>query len=65
MLGISVTLWLLIDPIELCGLPALDLLLLEPECNFLLCVLDAVGPVAHVAADVDGVVAADGAWSRG
>lgn len=45
-------LWLLVDPVELGGLPALDLLLLEPEVDLLLGVLDAVGAVADVAADV-------------
>jgi len=43
----------------------LDLALLEPEGNLLLGVLDAVGAVADVAANVDGVVTADGTWCGG
>ena len=58
-----------------------DLTLLEPESDFLLGVLDAVGTVADVAADVlfmlagaetqvfedtyDGIVTTDGARGRG
>jgi hypothetical protein len=53
---------LLINPVELSWLPLVDLLLLEPERNLLLCVLDAVTAVADVAANVDGEVATDGAW---
>jgi hypothetical protein len=45
-------LWLLVDPLELGVLIVEDLTLLEPESNFLLGVLDAVGAVANVAADV-------------
>jgi hypothetical protein len=55
---------LLVDPVVLGRLPALDLTLLEPESNLLLAVLDRVGAVAHVAADVEGEVAADGAGGR-
>jgi hypothetical protein len=40
----------------------LDLTLLEPESNLLLCVLDGVGAVAYVASDIDGVVTTDGTW---
>lgn len=47
------------------GLVLLDLALLEPQSNLLLGVLDAVGAVADVAADVDGEVATDGAGGRG
>lgn len=43
---------LLVDPVELAVLVADDLTLLEPESDFLLGVLDAVGTVADVAADV-------------
>lgn len=43
----------------LSGLPGLDLTLLEPESNLLLGVLDAVGAVADVAADIDGEVTTD------
>lgn len=43
----------------------MNLALLEPESNFLLGVLNAIGAVADVAADVDGKVAADGAWLGG
>lgn len=46
-------------------LPALDLTLLEPEGDLLLAVLDRVGAVADVAADIEGVVTTDGAGSRG
>jgi len=58
----STHLWLLVNPVELGRLPAVDLILLEPEGNLLLCGLDAVGSVADVAANVDGEVTADGAW---
>lgn len=54
-------LWLLVDPVEGSGLVAEDLTLLEPEGNLLLGVLDAVGAVADVAADIDGEVTTDGA----
>jgi hypothetical protein len=63
--GKGENLWLLIDPVELSGLVCLDLTLLEPESDLLLGILDAVGAVADIAADVDGVVTADGAWGRG
>jgi hypothetical protein len=43
----------------------LDLTLLEPESDLLLGVLDAVGAVADVAADIDGVVTTDGTWGGG
>jgi hypothetical protein len=52
---------LLVDPVGLGASPVDDLTLLEPEGNFLLGVLYAVGAVAHVAADIDGEVTADGA----
>lgn len=55
----------LVDPVVLGELPALDLTLLEPESDFLLGVLDAVGTVADVTADIDGVVATDGARGGG
>ena len=48
---------LLVDPGGGDALPAEDLLLLEPQGDLLLGVLDAVGTVADVAADVDGEVA--------
>ena len=56
---------LLVDPVEASLLPALDLAVLEPESNLLLGVLDGVGAVADVAADIDGEVATDGAGGRG
>jgi hypothetical protein len=56
---------LLVDPVELGRLPADEVLLLEPEGNLLLGVLDGVGAVADVAADIDGVVTTDGARGRG
>lgn len=43
---------LLVDPVEGVGLVGLDLALLEPQSDLLLGVLDAVGAVADVAADV-------------
>lgn len=43
----------------------MDLTLLEPEGDLLLGVLDAVGTVADVASDVDGVVTTDGTWGGG
>jgi hypothetical protein len=42
---------LLVDPVVLSTLPALDLTLLEPESNLLLGILDGVGTVADVASD--------------
>jgi len=56
---------LLVDPVKLCRLPAHKLLRLEPKGNLLLRALDGIGAVADVAADVDGVVAADCAWGGG
>lgn len=56
---------LLVDPVELSRLVADHLTLLEPESNLLLGVLDRVGAVADVAADVDGEVATDGARGGG
>ena len=55
----------LVNPVVLGGLPALDLTLLEPESDLLLAVLDAVGAVADVAANVEGEVTTDGAGGRG
>lgn len=56
---------LLVDPVELGGLVGDDIAILEPEGNLLLGVLDGVRAVADVAADVDGVVATDGAGGGG
>lgn len=56
---------LLVDPTGLGGGPLLELGGTEPESNLLLGVLDGVGTVADVAADIDGVVATDGARGRG
>ena len=56
---------LLVNPVVLSGLPALDLAVLEPESNLLLAVLNGVGAVADVAANVEGVVATDGAGGGG
>lgn len=60
----SSTSCLLVDPVELRALVLVDLLRLEPQGDLLLGALDRVGPMAHVAAHVDGVVAADGARGR-
>lgn len=43
---------LLVDPVERGLLPALNLLGLEPQSDFLLGILDAVATMANVAADV-------------
>ena len=43
---------LLVNPVVLGLLPAVELLLLEPQVNLLLRGLDAVGAVADIAADV-------------
>jgi len=43
---------LLVDPVVLSALPALDLLGLEPQSNLLLGRVDGVGAVANVAADI-------------
>ena len=56
---------LLVDPLGLGGLPLEDLRGREPEGNLLLGVLNAVGAVADVAADIDGVVTTDGAGGGG
>ena len=56
---------LLVDPVVGGLLPALELLRLEPESDLLLGRLDGVGAVADVAADIDGIVATDGARGRG
>lgn len=56
---------LLVDPVELGRLPLDEVTLAEPESDLLLGVLDGVGAVADVAADVDGEVATDGAGGRG
>ncbi|EPY15017.1 hypothetical protein AGDE_17226 [Angomonas deanei] len=51
---------LFIDLVGGVGSPAHDLLGLEPEGNLAGGALHRVGTVAHIAADVDGVVAANG-----
>jgi hypothetical protein len=56
---------LLVDPVELGSLVADDVTLLEPESDLLLGVLDGVGAVADVAADIDGEVTTDGARGGG
>jgi hypothetical protein len=43
---------LLVDPVVLSLLPAVDLLLLEPQVNLLLGGLDSIGAVADIAADI-------------
>ena len=55
---------LLVNPIVLSRLPAQNLLWLEPESDFLLCVLDGVGAVADVTSDINGEITTDGTWSR-
>jgi hypothetical protein len=40
------------------ALPADDIAVLEPQSNLLLGALDAVGAVADVAANIDGIIAA-------
>lgn len=56
---------LLVDPVELRSLVFDNVTVLEPESNLLLGVLDGVGAVADVAADIDGVVTTDGARGGG
>lgn len=56
---------LLVDPTGLGGGPLLELGGTEPESNLLLGVLDGVGTVADVAADIDGVVTTDGTGGGG
>jgi len=56
---------LLVDPLGSGVLPLEDLGGAEPEGNLLLGALDRVGAVADVAANVDGVVTADGTGSGG
>lgn len=55
---------LLVDPGEHGWLVLNQLLLLEPQGNFLLGRLNRVRAVAHVSTHVNGVVTSDGAWSR-
>jgi hypothetical protein len=43
---------LLVDPVVLSLLPAIELLLLEPQVNLLLRGLDTVGAMADVAANI-------------
>jgi hypothetical protein len=57
--------WLLVDPVVLGRLPGVDLLWLEPKSNLLLCAVNGVRAVADVAADINGEVTTDGAWSGG
>lgn len=56
---------LLVDPVELGSLVGDKVTLGEPESNLLLGVLDGVGAVADVAADIDGEVTTDGARGGG
>ena len=56
------TLWLLIDPVELSLLVALDLLRLKPQGDLLLGAFDTVRAVADISADIDGIITSDGAW---
>lgn len=58
-------LWLLIDPVELGSLVAVDLVRLEPQSDLLLGVLDAVRTVANIATNIDGIVTSDGTGSGG
>jgi hypothetical protein len=53
---------LLVDPVVLSALPALDLALLEPKSDLLLGILNAVGAVADVTANIDSEIAANSAW---
>jgi hypothetical protein len=53
---------LLVNPVELSRLPLVNLLLLEPKSNLLLCVLNAIATVADIAADINGKVTTDGTW---
>ena len=56
---------LFVDPVELGRFVAGNLLGLEPQGDLLLSVLNAVGAVADIAADVNGIVTSDGAGRRG
>jgi len=56
---------LLVDPVKLAVFVGLNLTLLEPESNFLLSIFDAVGTVADVTANINGIVTTDGARGRG
>lgn len=67
LLCLPIWIWslsLLVDPVELGSLVADGLTLLEPESNLLLGVLDGVGAVADVSADIDGEVTTDGTGGR-
>lgn len=61
-MAIADGLCLLVDPVELGGLPALDLFWLKPQSNLLLCALNTVRAVADVTANINGVITADSAW---
>ena len=54
----------LVDPVELSVLVLLDLTFPEPQSNLFLGALDAIGAVTDVSANVDGIVASDGARGR-
>jgi len=57
---------LFVDPSLLSAGPGGNLVLAwEPEGNLLFGTVDGVRTVAHVAANVNGIIEADGAWSRG
>jgi len=56
LLSVFHHLWLLIDPVELGRLPALNLFWLEPQSNLLLGTLDTIRAVANVATDIDGII---------
>jgi hypothetical protein len=58
-------LWFLVDPVELRALVLLELLRLEPQGNLLLSTLNTIGAVAHISANIDGVVTSDGTRGRG
>jgi len=60
----TINLWFFVDPVELGVLVVDNLIWSEPKINLLLCVLDTVGTVADVAADINGVVTTDRARSR-
>jgi hypothetical protein len=48
----TINLWFFVDPVELGVLVVDNLIWSEPKINLLLCVLDTVGTVANVAADI-------------
>ena len=55
---------LLVDPVELRALPRDNIAFVEPESNLLLGVLNRVGAMADIPADIDSEIPTDSARCR-